>query len=333
MEDQPVIDNNSVRYYCVSCKEYISSSVFVKSHLEHEVIDLAERSTRYLAKYQRLSQLASMLADRRQIHIKNQSIQRIMTDIRDCVINAKTTLEKDINTSFDKNVKFLMENTMVQEIERVRAEISGKDDEILTKIKDELAEFCKNLLVEISENRYDNADKLIDTEKLKEYEVALNDLEKKAERDVEFIQELCKLKNTQVKYSYDPLAILGMIRVESQVAKPNRVMQFSRDESLVNIFYIEIKEIAKVGISVGFILPFRFITIEACNNVYFNGGDNGHNVYFKSHYLYDEFRGVLVPLSSMNVARSRHALACIPEFNRVYSIGGENENEIGRAHV
>ena len=61
----------------------------------------------------------------------------------------------------------------------------------------------------------------------------------------------------------------------------------------------------------GFILPFRFVTIEAFNNVYLNGGDSDHGMFFRSHYLYDELRGTLISLAEMNEARSQHALVAI----------------------
>ena len=74
----------------------------------------------------------------------------------------------------------------------------------------------------------------------------------------------------------------------------------------------------------GFILPFRFVTIEAFNNVYLNGGDSDHGMFFRSHYLYDELRGTLINLAEMNEARSRHALVAIEPKQSILAIGGEN---------
>ena len=229
-------NENSVRYYCVPCESYISSKDHIEGHLEHKVVDLPEKCARFLADYQALSQMASLLVDRRQIHIKDESIDKIMSDIRKEVLNAKDNIEDDIDKSINENLKYLLKNPMVEEMHRVKEDLEGKNDEELTEIKNELKEFCKDLLVEISEGHYEVADKLIDIEKLKKYQRLLNELTEKAENDVSFIKEISKLKRTKVKYSYDPLAVLGMIRVESQAIKPARIMQFNRENNTVNIF-------------------------------------------------------------------------------------------------
>lgn len=84
----------------------------------------------------------------------------------------------------------------------------------------------------------------------------------------------------------------------------------------------------QLEMSIGFILPFRFVTIEACNNVYLTGGDNDHGIFYKSHYLYDELRGGLISLADMNDSRSRHSLARVDDKQRIYAIGGENSSGV-----
>ncbi len=321
-------DKKPTRYYCVSCKMYITPEAYVAEHLEHEVVDLAERCTRFLAEYQKLSRMASLLSDRRQVHIKDESIEGIIHDIRAKILKAKSDLQNDINKSVDETADYLIKSPLVQEFSRVKAELAGKDDDQLTKVRNDLGKLCKQLLVDISENRYEAADKLIDPTKLKEYEETLKKLTDKAANDVDFIQEIRKLKQTKVEYSYNPLAVLGMIHVDAQVKKPPRIIQFDREKSVLNIYNLDTKKVTSTKITSGFILPFRFVSIEAGNNVYLNGGDNDHQVYLKSHYLYDELRGALLPLADMNEARSRHALVSVEGKQLVYAIGGENQKGI-----
>lgn len=321
-------DKKSIKYYCVTCKAYISHEAYVADHPEHEVVDLAEKSTRLLAEYQKLSRTASLLLGRRQVHIKDASIEGIMGDIRSKILKAKTDLQTDINKSIDETADYLMKSPLVQEFSRVKADLSTKDDEQLRKIESELAKLCKQLLVDIAESRFEAADKLIDPAKLSEYEQTLKTITENASNDVDFIKEIEKLRNTKVQYSYNPLAILGMIQVDAQIKKPTRVIQFDREKNMINIYYPETKKATSTKIVSGFILPFRFVVIETKNNVYLNGGDNDHQCYLKSHYYYDEFRGALLPLADMSVARSRHALISVPEKNLICAIGGENEKGV-----
>eukprot|EP00826_Nyctotherus_ovalis_P016601 TRINITY_DN1480_c0_g1_i1.p1 TRINITY_DN1480_c0_g1~~TRINITY_DN1480_c0_g1_i1.p1 ORF type:complete len:498 (-),score=134.04 TRINITY_DN1480_c0_g1_i1:132-1625(-) len=315
-----------VRYLCVSCKDYISSETYVTSHLDHNVVDLAENSARFLAKYQGLARTASLLSDRRQLYIKDESIDGILAHIRRQVFDARASLQADVAKTVEDAAKNLVESPLVKEMERVKTELAVKDDEELTKVKNELNKFCKDLLLEITESRFEKADKMIHSSKLEEYEKTLNRLSEKAEGDVDFIREIRSLRHTKVGYCYNPLEVLGMIRVTSHVTKPSRVVQFDRAHNLVRSFNPKTKKLEVASVLAGFILPFRFVAIEAQNNIYLNGGDNDHGVYLNSHYLYDELRGGLVASASMNQARSRHALASV--HNKIYAIGGECENKV-----
>jgi len=321
-------DKKPVKYYCVTCKLYISAEAYVADHLEHDVMDLAEKCTRFLAEYQKLSRMATLMSDRRQVHIKDESIEGIIAGIKDQILKAKAVLQGDINKSVDENVDYLLKSPLVQEFIRTKAELSGKDDDNLTKLKNELTKLCKELLTNISESKYETADQLISQEKLKAYEDSLKKITDNAGTDIDFIQEIRKLKQTKVEYSYNPMAVLGMIHVDAPVKKPPRVIQFDREKNVLQIYNVETKKVASTKIASGFILPFRFVGIEACNNVYLNGGDNDHGVYLKSHHLYDELRGVLIPLAEMNEARSRHALVAVEGKKQVYAIGGENSKGI-----
>ncbi len=311
-----------IRYYCVTCGKYISSEAYVAEHVAHEVTDLAEKCCRFLADFQRLSRAASLISERRQTHIKNEPIEKIAADIRAQILHTKSALRSDIDKSVDETAAHVQTSPVVRDLVRVKAEISGKEDEQLTSIKNELSEICKHLLSSISDSHYETADKLVDPEKLKTYETALKAITDKSGADMEFIQEIQRLKQTKVQYSYDPMAILGMVRVESAVAKPPRLVQIDRERGLLHMFMLKRKASVTAKLHVGFILPFRFVTAEAFGNLYVNGGDNDHDVFLKSHYMYDEFRGTLVPLAEMNSPRSRHALAATD--SRLYAIGGEN---------
>lgn len=323
-DELEVIDKKVIRYYCAPCKKYISSEGCVTEHMGHEFIDLAEKSARFLADYQRLSRIATLLSERRQIHIKDTSLESIMTDIRNNVLEAKEKLASDISKSMEDSADSLVSNFVVKEMHRVKAELAGEDDARLLKLKDELCKISKELLIEISASRYENADKIIDPLKLTEYEKTMKELAANSSNDVKFIKEIRNLKNTKVEYSYNPLAIMGMIHAKSLINKPKRVLQFDRQNNIVNIYSVEGKKCYSTKVSLGFILPFRFVTIEAFNNVYFSGGDNEHSVYLKSLYLYDELCGGLIPLADMNESRSRHALCFVENKRGIYAIGGEN---------
>jgi len=315
--------NKSVRYHCVECKSYITSEKYVSSHSDHNVVDLAVNSTDLLAKYQSLARMASLLADRRQLYIKDESIDRIMDDIKKQLLNAKNSLQTDIGKSVDEAAGNLLNNPLIQEMSRVKTELSGKDDQELTKVKNELNRFCKDLLEKITECQFENADKLINSMKLEEHKATIERLSEKAEGDIDFIHEIRKLMKTKVDYSYNPLEALGMIKVQSNITKPPRIIQFDRENNLIHTFNCKTGKVEKAKLTAGFILPFRFVLIETGNNVYLNGGDNDHGVYLKSHYLYDELRSTLITLNDMNQVRSRHALTNVKD--KVYAIGGENE--------
>eukprot|EP00826_Nyctotherus_ovalis_P059857 TRINITY_DN8361_c0_g2_i2.p1 TRINITY_DN8361_c0_g2~~TRINITY_DN8361_c0_g2_i2.p1 ORF type:complete len:505 (-),score=164.75 TRINITY_DN8361_c0_g2_i2:76-1590(-) len=315
-------ESKAIRYYCASCKLYLTYDSYITNHIDHDIIDLAEKYTLLLAEYQKLSKTVSLLSGRRQVHIKDESIEGIVQNIQAKITKAKTNLQEDIEQTITNTSDYLLKSPLIREFSRIKLELEGKDNEQLLKVKDELSNYCKQLVVSITQDNYESVDKAIDSTKLKEYEKIIKELSEKADSDVEFIQELRKLKDTKVEYSYDPLAVLGMIRVESRVKKPPRIIQFNRESNEVNVYNINTKKKVKTALMVGFVFPFRFVSIECGNNVYLNGGDNGHSVYLKSHYLYDELRGSLLPLSDMNEGRSRHALASVE--GRIYAIGGEN---------
>ncbi len=319
---QEAKDRKAIRYYCVTCKMYISSETYMADHMDHDVADLAEKCTRFLAEYQKLSRMANLMSDRRQVHIKDESIDGITADIKSRILQAKATLQTDINKSVEESAEYVQKSPLIQEFIRAKAELAGKDDEQLTQLKQELAKFCRQLLVDLAESKYESADKMVDPEKLKNYEEAIKRFNEQSSTDVAFIQEMRKLKQTKVEYAFNPLAVLGMIHVDSAVKKPARIIQVDREHNLFHIYNIETKSVATTKITAGFILPFRFVTVEAFNNVYLNGGDNDHSVFLKSHYLYDELRGTLVPLADMNEPRSRHALAAAE--GKLYALGGEN---------
>eukprot|EP00831_Metopus_contortus_P060102 TRINITY_DN52017_c0_g1_i1.p1 TRINITY_DN52017_c0_g1~~TRINITY_DN52017_c0_g1_i1.p1 ORF type:complete len:313 (+),score=54.90 TRINITY_DN52017_c0_g1_i1:176-1114(+) len=108
---------------------------------------------------------------------------------------------------------------------------------------------------------------------------------------------------------------------ESKVQKPPRAISFDREKNMLGIFNLILKQFDYTEIASGFILPYRFICVETNNNLYLNGGDNNNGIFLKSHYKFDEFRGVLLPLADMNDARSSHALVAVN--NSLWAIGGE----------
>ncbi len=323
----------AVKAYCQKCKVYICPDCHVSKHIDHDedVIDLAERCTRYLADYQRLSRTASLMADRRQVHIKEESIDSIINGIKGQLMKAKESLQGDINKTTEASLKGVEQSPLVQEFVHRRTELVGKADDPLTKIRGELAAMCKELLRDIAENKYESADKRISEEKLKGYEEEIKKITKESTKDLEFINEIRKLKQTTVEYSYDPMAVMGMIKVQSAVKRPNRVIQFDREKNALTVYNIDSNKAMKTTVNSGFIMPFRFVSIEMNHNVYLNGGDNDHGHFLKSFYLYDELRGGLIPLANMNVPRSRHALVGVEEKGLIYAIGGETSTGVTKS--
>ena len=319
-------DKKPVKGYCPRCKVYICADCHVTKHIDHdnEIIDLAEKCTRFLADYQKLSRAASLMADRRQVHIKDESIDGIIGEIKEKIVKAKESLQGDINKTTELNLKYINKSPLIQEFVRRKTELAEKADDPLLKIRSELGAICKELLHNISDNKYESADKLISAEKLKQYDEEIKKLTHASVNDLEFIQEIRKLKQTSVDYSYDPMAIMGMIKVNTQVKKPNRIIQFDREKNTFNIYNVDTQKVSSTVVNSGFIMPFRFVSIETCNTVYINGGDNDHGHYLKSLYLYDELRGGLIPLASMLQGRSRHAVVSNEEHHTLYAIAGES---------
>ena len=122
------------------------------------------------------------------------------------------------------------------------------------------------------------------------------------------------------------MAILGMTKDIVPLPKPDRVIQFNREESLVMSYNIKENKAVACKITPGFILPFRFVAIKAENNIYIIGGDNENGYYLKSIYLYDELRGILISLANMSAPRSRHTAVSVD--HSIIVMGGENNDGV-----
>eukprot|EP00831_Metopus_contortus_P020277 TRINITY_DN18910_c0_g1_i4.p1 TRINITY_DN18910_c0_g1~~TRINITY_DN18910_c0_g1_i4.p1 ORF type:complete len:187 (-),score=55.65 TRINITY_DN18910_c0_g1_i4:141-701(-) len=142
-----------VKAYCEKCSEYICSDCIVAKHIDHEknVIDLAEKCTKHLAEYQHLSYLATVVADRRQLYIKEESVEDIVSKVEKDVLEAKKQLDEDIKRSIDQNIGYLAVSPLMKYFARTKEELGGKSDDELNKLKSELAKMCKELLYNISE--------------------------------------------------------------------------------------------------------------------------------------------------------------------------------------
>lgn len=118
-------DKKPVKSFCQKCKVYICTDCHVTKHIDHdaEVIDLAEKATRFLAEYQKLSRAAILMSDRRQVHIKDESIEAIVNDIKARLIKAKDALQGDINKSVDASAKYIIDSPLIQEFLRRKAEL------------------------------------------------------------------------------------------------------------------------------------------------------------------------------------------------------------------
>lgn len=323
-------ERRPVKDYCEQCRTYICSDCHVAYHMDHEseVVDLAEKCTRYLADYQKLARTATLMADRRQIHIKNDSVDSLLNDLRGKLLSAKD----NVNTEIKKHSAVLCEHVgrspIVQELVRRKNSIVEKIDLSLLKSKVELEAMCRELLMSVYENRFESADRLLSEEKLKEYEEAINRLSECCDGDLDFIKELHKLKDTQVLYESDPCILFGLTKLMAPLRKPDRVMQYDSERGTINSFHVDIRRLYQTRVPEQFDLPFRFLSVEMGNNVYFNGGDDGRGGFSKSMYLYDELRGGLLSLAEMHEGRSKHAVVGVADKSQIYAIAGEDHKGV-----
>eukprot|EP00826_Nyctotherus_ovalis_P047505 TRINITY_DN5469_c0_g5_i1.p1 TRINITY_DN5469_c0_g5~~TRINITY_DN5469_c0_g5_i1.p1 ORF type:complete len:504 (+),score=163.88 TRINITY_DN5469_c0_g5_i1:850-2361(+) len=318
--------------YCQLCKVYMCPDCTIIKHFGHdnEIVDLAEKCSRCLADYRRLFHLALVMADRRQVHIKKESMGSIIGGLEEKVANVKKDLQSDIDKSNKASFKIMEKCPLIREMVERKAELTEKPNDPLSKIRTELKATCKTLLSYIADDSLESADKFISEGSLKDCEERVRRISKEAGKDIDFIHELQKLKRTQVNYSYDPMAIMGMLSVTTTITKPDRILQFDRQKNAVIFFDINLRKAATTVVSSEFIMPFRFVSIETGRQIYLSGGDNDHGQYLKSLHLYDEIRGGFVPLAEMRVGRSRHALVAIEDQELIYAIGGETEEGITR---
>ena len=316
-----------VECYCPKCKTYMCTDCSITNHIEHpdQLVYLEEKCSRYLADFQKLSRVVSVLADQRTVHIKGMSINNVINNLKKEISDTKISLHKDIDESSDNALKSINTSPLIQQFVAKRAELCASSDELLDQEKNLLKEISKDLLKNIADNRLESADKMLSEDDLKKHTETVRKLYIEAGRDLDFIYEMQKLKNTEVKYSYDPMAIMGMVNIQSSITKPDRIMQFDRNKNAVIIYYIDTQKTTVTSVNSEFILPFRFITIEFNNNIYLSGGDNDREYFLKSFYLYNEIQGGLIPMADMQLGRSRHSLVGVNGQSFIYAIGGETE--------
>lgn len=320
--------SKTVTSYCQKCSQYICKDCHVTTHLGHdaEVVDLAEKATRFLWEYQRLLSTVSLISDRRQIHIKQESIKGIIEELKGRLARTKREFQEDVQKSLEGTLSYLPTSPLVREFERQKMELGGDPDNPVDNLREDLSKICSSLLHQIKDSKYESADKFLESKDLKKYQDELEQINRLSAGDMDYIRELGKLKRTSIQYSYNPMTILGMIRVNSEVKRPDRLIQIDREKNTLNIYHVKTKAVVKTQVNSSFIIPYRFVSIEAQGNLYLIGGDNDHNCYLRSVYLYDEIRGVLIALEEMTEARSRHALSS--EGNLIFATGGENVNGV-----
>ncbi len=327
-------DGNPVRAYCERCKVYLCSDCHITKHIDHdsEVTDLAEKATRFLADYQKLARSAILMADRRQIHINDESIDTIVDNIKKKLSKAADKLKEDVARSAEQATKYIGTSPLVQDFVHRKAELAGQPDDPLIHLKTELNAACMELLNNLTEGRLESADKLISPEKLRRYEEEIVRQMKATSKDMEYIQELHKLKSTAVQYSYDPMKIVGMVKVETEARRPERVFQFNREKNQLHLFTPATRKMLTVSLDIGFVMPLRFVCIEVAGNLYLSGGDNDSGHFLNSLYLYDELRGSLIELAHMKEPRSRHAAVTISISDKpyIFALGGEAESGVLR---
>jgi len=322
------VSNKSISSYCQKCVQYICKDCHVTTHLGHdtEVIDLAEKATRFLWEYQKLSSVVNLIADRRQVHIKQESIKGMVEELKEKLAKAKRDLQEDVRKSLELTLSYLPTSPLVKDFERQKMELGGDPDNPVDNLKVELSKICSSLLHQIMKSEFESADKFLASKDLEKYQRELDKINELSSGDMEYIKELGKLKRTSIEYSYNPMRILGMIRVNTEIKKPDRLIQIDREKNTLGIYYIKTKAAVETQINSNIIIPYRFVSIEVLGNLYIVGGDNSHGYYLRSIYLYDEIRGVLIALEDMREARSRHSV-CSRE-NKIFAIGGENVNGV-----
>jgi hypothetical protein len=250
----------------------------------------------------------------------------MVEELKEKLTKAKRDLQEDIRKSLESTLNYLPTSPLVKDFERQKMELGGDPDNPVDNLRGELSKICLSLLHQIMKNEYESANKFLATKDLEHYQRELDKINELSAGDMDYIKELGKLKRTSIEYSYNPMTILGMIKVNTEIKKPDRLIQINREQNTLGIYHIKTKTGVKTQISSSIIIPYRFVAIEVLGNFYIVGGDNGHGYYLRSIYLYDEIRGVLIALEDMTEARSRHSL-CSQE-HQLFAVGGENVNGV-----
>eukprot|EP00826_Nyctotherus_ovalis_P048975 TRINITY_DN5840_c0_g3_i1.p1 TRINITY_DN5840_c0_g3~~TRINITY_DN5840_c0_g3_i1.p1 ORF type:complete len:518 (+),score=95.50 TRINITY_DN5840_c0_g3_i1:59-1555(+) len=321
----PCSRKNLVKSYCQKCNIYICYDCLVKHHYVHsdKVVDLTEKCCRYLADYQKLDRSIALMADCKEIHIRKEPVDAIINELKRKLAGSTKSLNKDMSNS----LQLMDKSSLGREMIVRRAELAKKDAGALGQMRDEVKKMCKTLRKCLAESKYEATDKLLTENSLQDCEERIKRLSSDIDSDVEFIAELQKFRQDKISYSYDPMAVLGMIKINTLIKKPNRIVQFDSQRKAMVIYNIDTQETLATPLASDFALPFRFAAIEVNGNIYLSGGDD-RSQYFRSLYFYDEVRGGLIPMEEMQVARSRHAL--VEVNNQMYAVGGENESGIIR---
>ena len=80
------------------------------------------------------------MADRRQVYIKQESIDSIINDLKGKLISARNLLKKDIDDTNSNSLKSIEGSPLIQEFVAKRQKLVGEDDNLLTKAKNDLKE-------------------------------------------------------------------------------------------------------------------------------------------------------------------------------------------------
>jgi hypothetical protein len=264
----------------------------------------------------------ALIVDCKEMHIRKESLDEMLSGMKGQFAGVKKSLKKDMDTSINDSVRSMYRSPLAREMMIRRNEVIEKDTATAAQVKKDLVNMCKALRKCLAGNNFESADRLISKNSIEKYEEEIQKLTKDTSKEIDFINEIQKLKQVKVDYSYDPMALMKMIKINISITKPNRLIQFDRNKNTAVIYNIDTQKLAVTVLDSEFILPFCFMTVEVNGSVYLSGGDNNHGHYLKSLYFYDEVRGGLIPMENMEIGRSRHGLVAV-EGKVIYSLGGE----------
>ena len=319
--------------YCGHCKTYNCQNCLFEEHMEHEDSweDLEAKCTTYLSEYQKLLRKANWIIDIHDKHITQQSIPSIIHELKQKMKEASIKFITHIEEETQRNLDAFGHNLVFREYMRRKEQIQGDKDQPhpILQTREQLDHMVKDLLLGLVEVNFLPVMQHMEKEKLLQLENVFHQYQEIEADEHKFIQQLKKLKQTDVKYVSNPSAFVTQsVQFHDQIERPPRLLYINPDHHLIILYYIS-KITETVKLYVDFELPMRAVLCKSGDQTYLTGGDLNEKV-LNTHYLLDELRATLVPKAPMIAARTKFGITNL-ETNLILVAGGEGIHDLKSA--